>query len=234
MAAKKKQNDKKKSNKLIGRYVELHSLEDLARILVGEPHMHRHIRAIKDGSSYRLFIQGERFGDARCIYYVRSSTIRKFCVMRTAHDGREVAELKDDISSEISDFKIFRAPILELSKEIYDTKGQAKFDNIIQMQIKDYAALAKALLTGASDEGAPMVYSFLSKGARYIGTADLIREGDTKVFTYAKIDEKEPFCALVYDYNTDRVSAERRVMDKTAGYIKAINLAEPLPFFKAE
>ncbi|MDE1868709.1 MAG: hypothetical protein KGH60_01965 [Candidatus Micrarchaeota archaeon] len=229
-----KKHDDKKKGKLIGRYVQLHSLEDLLRIHVGEPHIPRHIRAIKDGSSYKLFLQGERFGDTRCIYYVKSQSIRKFCTLRIGHDGKESAELKDDISEDMIDFKSFKVPIIEIPKEMYDTKAQAKFDNIVLMQIKDYASLVKALLTNGSDEGMPMIYSFVSKGARYIGTGDLIREGDTRVFTYSKVGEKEPFSALMYDYNTDRVTAERKLSDKATGYVKVINLAEPLPFFKPE
>ncbi|MGH2638887.1 MAG: hypothetical protein ACRDF4_06355, partial [Rhabdochlamydiaceae bacterium] len=125
-------------------------------------------------------------------------------------------------------------PIIEIPKEMYDTKAQAKFDNVIQMQIKDYASLVKALLTNGSDDGLPAVYSFVSKGTRYIGTGDLMREGDTRVFTYSKTDEKEPFSALVYEYTTDKVSAERKMSEKSTGYVKVINLAEPLPFFKQE
>lgn len=229
-----KKQDEKKKEKLIGRYVQLSSLEDLARIHLGEPHIPRHLRALKDGNSYKIFIQGERFGDARCLYYVKAATLRRFCVLRVGHDGVERAELKDDVTEDVGDFKAFKVPIIEISKEIYDTKVQPKFDTVVQMQIRDYEALIKALLTNGSDEGMPMVYSFVSKGSRYIGTGDLMREGDTRVFNYSKIDDKEQFSALAYDYNTDSVTAERKVSDKTTGYVKVINLAEPLPFFKPE
>ena len=77
----------------------------------------------------------------------------------------------------------------------------------------------------------PRLYAFYSKGDHIIGTFDLFHESNAKVFAFARTKIKDRFSALAYNYTTDTVERSTSFSDRSAVYIRVINLKRPFPFF---
>lgn len=212
-------------------YMELESPLDLAR------HIFRdgngvNIMALKANDSYKLISLGERLGDVRIAYYSNVKKISDIFVYSTESDAGERFELTT--ASELhSDIRSFKAPIMELLADPYsEAKNLKKAEKVIKAEVKNSYSLVKSIANDTHDEqGIPMLYAFQSKGSHIIGTFDLFHEQNTKVFTYAKFPVKESFGTLAYNYITGIIEPTANFAERSAIYIRIINLKKPFPFF---
>jgi hypothetical protein len=225
---------KKKEDKPVAYYIRLNSLLDLARHVCDFTNAVRPINAIDEDGKHRLFSIGERIGDIRILYYYDSDKMGQFCFYNPGEDAEERLELKSGADFEASDLKLYKIPLIELMKNPYPMKKKAKFE-VMQVRVKDFRSLVKALLSKSTedDSGTPEVYGFFDKGVHYIGSYDLFYEHGAEFFAYAKVDQKETFCSISYDYTNGLVETSRSFSGKSHMYVRVINLAEPFPFFKA-
>jgi hypothetical protein len=107
-----------------------------------------------------------------------------------------------------------------------------KSGKIIKIEIKDPHALVKSLANYVhEEEPLPKLYAFYDGKDHIIGTFDFFHESGAKIFTYAKTDIKDSFGALSYTYTTDTVEPANSFAEKSAIYIRVINLKKPFPFF---
>jgi hypothetical protein len=214
-------------------YVRLGSVLDIARNSCDFTGAVRPVYAVKEGKEYRLFSVGERVSEIRMLYCCKADRIGKFCVYNPAEESKERVEMKDDISSEASDIRLYKIPIIELLKNPYPIKEKPKLDAAL-VQVKDFSSLIKVLINDNVGEegGAPKVYGFFSKGEHFIGSYEVFHEGSAKFFAYAKVDRKDVFNSIGYNYADGNVEAMDSFSGKSHMYVRVVNLAEPFPFFK--
>ena len=221
-----------KDKNIYAYYVEVESPLDLVRHAFG--YTSGHLKAVKSNSKYNLLSMGERLGEIRMIYYVQMDKIGNFFVYypATAYSP-EKFEIRDKLISDPSDYKTYKAPIVELVTFPYlEEKDMKKSGKIIKIEIKDSNALVKSLANYANeDEPLPKLYAFYKGNDHIIGTFDFFHESGARIFTYAKIDIKEKFGALSYTYTTDSIEPANTFSEKSAIYIRVINLKKPFPFF---
>jgi hypothetical protein len=229
-----KQKVKDEKHKLCACYMRLNSILDLARNACDFTSIIKPINALKEGRKYKLFTTGEKIGNVRILYYYDSDEIDQFCFYNPDEDSEEKLEMRSGASLETSDLKLYKIPLVELAKNPYIVKQDAKFE-ITQVQVKDFGSLVKALLSrmGGEEEGTPSVYGFFSKGVHYIGSYELFYESGTRFFAYAKVNQKDLFCSISYNYTNGTVEPSKSFSGKSHLYTRVINIADPLPFFKA-
>lgn len=230
--SEKGQKDKKeKKDKTIhAYYLELESPLDLARQAFGLGAAS--IKAIKDAQKYRLLLTGEHIGEIRIIYYATVEKIGNFFVYHAGWSEQyERSEIKDSIISDQSDYKSYKAPIVELLSLPYkEEKSFEKAGKILLIEAKDWKTMVKAVAGSAQEDSLPKLYAFYKGSDHIIGTFDFFKEG-VKVFTYAKTSIKEKFGALSYSYPTDTITPVNAFAEKSETYIRVINLKKPFPFF---
>ncbi len=211
-------------------YVELESPLDLGRQVFD--YTSRYIEAIKDKGKYTVFSVGEKIGDIRLVYYFKTDKISDFFVYTPESDHSEKYEITDKLPSQ-ADYKSYRAPIVEILSNPYtEVKNLKKAGKIIKIEAKDSNAFIKSLVGHSSDNDSPQkLYSFYENSNHIIGTFEFFHESGAKIFTYAKIGIKEKFSALRYDYIKDSIEAANSFTEKSAVYIRVINLKKPFPFF---
>ena len=224
----------KKSSKSTGFiYTKLNSQLDHARLVCDFTGAVRPIFAIGEGKSYKLLSTGEKLGDVRTIYYSKADNIGKFCVYTPGDIQQpEKLEMKDSLG-ETQSFGSYNIPILELEDSPYKEKGAAKPEAKL-VHAKDFAAIVRVMINSMSTEedGAPKVYAFFSGKDHIIGSFELFHDGDSKFFTYAKVDAKKPFPAISYNYTDGEIGISESFGSKSHMYIRVINLAETPIFFK--
>lgn len=229
---KDKKGKSKKERNIYAYYVELESPLDLVRHAFG--YASGHIKAVKENSKYNLLSLGERLGEIRMIYYVQMDSIGNFFVYypATAYSP-EKFEIKDKVISDGSDYKSYKAPIVELVTFPYlPETDMKKAGKVIKIEIKDSNALVKSLANYANeDEPLPKLYAFYKGKDHIIGTFDFFHESGARIFTYAKTGIKDRFGALSYTYTTDTIEPANTFSEKSAIYIRVINLKKPFPFF---
>lgn len=212
-------------------YVEVESGLDLARQAFG--YGHAHIKAIKEGKSYRLICTGEKIGKLRMLYYTDIDKIGGFMVYEPESESGERIRIKETVTADATDYRSFRAPIIELLSNPYmKTEDFKKAGNVMKVEIKDPNALVKAIAGYANEEDTmPKLYAFFDGKDHIIGTFEIIRESDVRIFAYAKIQISESFGALSYNYTNDTVQPAKSFAEKLMVYIRIINLKKPFPFF---
>ncbi len=228
----KKEPKKKKEKGIFAYYVELESPLDLARHSFG--YTPGHVKAIKEGGKFKLISMGEKFVDVRLIYYTTVDRISSFFVYNPgSSDSKERFEIREKVPQEQSDFKSYKAPIVELLSNPYtESKDLKKGGKVMKIEVKDFNAFVKSLANYAQDdEPPPKLYSFFSGKDHIIGTFDFFHEGGAKIFTFAKTNIKETFSALSYSYITDLIEPVNSFVEKSTVYIRVINLKKPFPFF---
>ncbi len=225
----KKSGTKKKGKDVYAYYVELESVMDLARYLSGYG-PGAYLKAVKDASNYRLLTGGEKLGDVKIVYYTDVKSISNFMIYTPETERGERFEFADKPGQ--PDMRSFRAPVIELLSEPYSkVKDLSKAEKVITVEVKDPDALAKSIAGMAhEDEEMPRLYAFHSKGDHIIGTFDLFHESNAKIFAFARTRIKETFIALAYNYTTDTIVRADDFSDRSAVYIRAINLKRPFPF----
>lgn len=213
-------------------YVRLNSALDLARNSCDFTGAVRPINAVKEGKEYRLFSIGEKVCGTRMLYYCKSGAIGKFCIYNPGGESKERLEMKDEISTEASDMRLYKIPVIELLKNPYRVKEKAKLEATL-VQVKDFSSLIKALISDTVGEegGAPKVYGFFSKGEHFIGSYEVFHEGSAKFFAYARV-EKDIFNSIGYNYANGAVETMDSFNSKSHMYVRVVNLAEPFPFFR--
>jgi hypothetical protein len=226
----KEKKSKKDDKKLYAYYVELESPLDLARSTFDSAA--GHIKAVKDQKKYRLVSTGEKLGDIRMIYYTTVDTLGNYFVYSP---GTYESFEKFDINNSAmeTDYKSYRAPIVELITNPYtEVKDFKKGGKIVKIEIKDANALIKALASYArEEESVPKVYAFYDGKDHIIGTFEFFRESGARIFAYAKISFKEKFGTLRFNYMYDSIEPANSFTEKSAVYIRVINLKKQLPFF---
>jgi hypothetical protein len=212
-------------------YIELESPLDLARQVFVYPSAH--IKAIKQAPLYRLLAPGEKFGDLRIIYYAAVEKVSNFFVYYPGEDSIERYDIRKSALQDEIGFKAFRAPIIEMSSSPYIlAKDFKKGGKVISIEVKDSDSLIKSIANLNDEDVMLKFYAFFDNGNHIIGTFDLFREGSTKIFTYSKVDFKETFSALSYNYLNDSIEPMKSFAEKSTIYIRIINLKKPFPFFK--
>lgn len=227
----KKDKKKKEDKELYAYYIELESELDFARQAVDSSN----IKALKEGAKYRLIDPAEKLGDVRLVYYTMVPKVSNFLVYNPGYSGsKEVYEIKDTIA-EHADYRSFRAPIVELVTNPYsEVKDLKKAGKIMKVEVKDYKALVKSVAGRARDEDTPSkLYAFFNGSDHILGTFEFFREGEIRIFAYAKTQPKEKFNALNYNYSSNLIQPVNSFMfpDNSSIYIRVINLKKPFPFF---
>ncbi len=223
MAKKEKSNNGKKLHAL---YMEVGSLLDLARLTMGRS---SHIKALKKDAEYILSTQGEKIGETRLIYFIRSKNVGKFLLYDPEIDGKEHAEVTDAMPDH-PEFRSLRIPIMEIDTNPY-SDGKLAINSAINVRASDFDSFVKAL-AAMHEDGSPRAYAFFSGPGHIIGTFDMFREPGTKVFTFSNSPFDKPFSAIRYNYITGKASATDSFTDNSSIYIRVINLRRPFPFFK--
>lgn len=225
---KKSKEKSKGENTLTAYYIELKGISDFAGQNFDYPG--GHIKAVKEGSKYRLMSMGEKIGDIRLIYYVTVDKIGKFFVYNPTESLGNY-EMKDQIITEQGNFKSLRAPIIELLTNPYkEAKELKKVDKVRCIEIKDSGTLIRSMLNSHEDDSPPKLYAFFDKTSHIIGTFELFHESGAKIFTYSRTDIKSVFGSLSYNYMNDTVEPSDS-FNKSAVYVRVINLSKPFPFF---
>lgn len=211
-------------------YIELESQLDFAR--QSFDYTSRHINAIKQKSGYRLVASGERLGGLRLVYYTQVGKIGNFFVYSPEAEPKEWCGIEDKLPPQ-ADYKSYRAPIVEIASSPYiEAKDLKKGGHIIKIEAKDANSFIKALVSHSHDDEPPeRLYAFFDGKDHIIGTFDFFHESSVKIFTYAKSGIKEIFSVLRYNYNNDTIEPASTFTEKTAVYIRVINLKKPFPFF---
>jgi len=225
-----KKSGKRKGKEVYVYYAELESTLDLARYIAGYG-PGAYVKAVKEAANYRLLAAGEKLGDVRIVYYSDVKSIADFLIYSPESEKGERFELADKPGQ--PDLRSFRAPVIELLSEPYSkVKDLSKAEKVINVEVRDPDALAKSIAGLAHDEDEmPRLYAFYSKNDHIIGTFDLFHESNAKVFAFARTKIRETFSALAYNYTTDTVERANNFSDRSAVYIRAINLKKPFPFF---
>lgn len=228
---KKAKSKSKRENKLYAYYIELESSLDFARHLFS--YGSGHVKAIKEGNKYKFLSTGEKMGDLRLVYYSIIDRIGNFFVYDPGSESKEKFEIKDKVTSELNDYKAYKAPIIELLSNPYiEEKEFKKAEKVTKVEIKEFENLIRSLVSYIHDEESPpRLYGFFDKNQYIIGTFELFHESGAKIFTYAKINTKERFSALRYDYTNDTITPTDSFEQKSAVYIRVINLKKQFPFF---
>lgn len=228
---KAKDSKSKRDNKLYAYYIELESTLDFARHAF--IHGSGHIKAIKEAGKYRLMSNGEKLGDTRLVYYSTLDKIGNFAVYDPGVETKERFEIKESIVDEANDYKTYKTPIIELLSNPYtEETGLKKAEKVTKVEIKDFGTLIRSLVGYIREEETPpRLYAFFDNNSHIIGTFELFHESGAKIFTYARTDTKEKFSALRYNYTTDTITPTNSFDEKSAVYIRVINLKKKFPFF---
>ncbi|MGI0100874.1 MAG: hypothetical protein ACREBH_04130 [Candidatus Micrarchaeaceae archaeon] len=221
--------ERKKRKEISAYYVELESMLDLARHAFDYPTTH--INAVRIGNAYRMFSQGEKIGDVRMLYYVTVDKLSNFLVYTPGSDSNERFEMRESVHE--ADYRSYKAPIVEMLSNPYtEVKDIKKDGKVVKVGVRDPNMLIRSVAGyGHDDEMLPKLYSFYSGKDHIIGTFDFFREGGAKIFTYAKTEMEQRFSAIRYNYTSDSIEPVNSFAEKSALYIRIINLKSPFPFF---
>lgn len=224
-------DSKKRRDELKALYVRVESLSDLVRCAVAE--RQTHIMAIKlAGGSYRLAAESDRSNGLRIFCYFDTEKIGSYVSYSTDYENGEQTEITNSVAGRQDHYKVYRLPIIEVASNPYLECKKEDLKGISVVEVKDHGALIKALINNmAEDENLPKIYSFSMGGSRFIGTFDIFPE-QGRVFTYAKLQTKQRFRGLSYDYNNDRIEPTDSLSEAPKITVRAINLSEPFPLLK--
>lgn len=228
---KAKAGKKGRGNGISAYYIEMDSPLDFARHI--SAYGWRHVKAVKVNGKYRLFSIGEKLSKVRLMYYTDLDKIGNFFVYDSDFNSAERFEIKDRMSTDTADYRHYKAPIIEILSNPYtEEKDFNKAVKVLKVEVREFDTLARSLASYAiEDEPLPRLYAFFDKNSHILGTFELFHESGEKVFTYAKMDSNEKFSALRYNYTTDTISPTNSFEEKSAVYIKVINIKKPFPFF---
>ncbi len=220
---------KKEKKGLRAAYIRVESLADLARSLVGE---RSYALAVKSASGYKLMFEAEQLGDAKMILHTEVKSIGRYLLYYADEETGERAEMADDIAQRSDRYKSQKIPIIEVTKDPYLPAEKGDMKRVQSLEVKESAALVRAMVNSMGEDESLKVYSFKSGGAHMIGTLSLINDHE-RVFAYSKVGAKAPFSTISYDYNNDIVEESKGLNGTSKIHIRVINLAESPPFFKA-
>jgi hypothetical protein len=210
-------------------YIELDSPMDFARQLLD--YTSKYIRVVKMDKAYRLFLPGEQLDSVRLVYYTDMDKIANYFVYNPDSDHKEKLEITN--ATYQNDYQSYRAPIIEMLKTPYtETSDTKKMGSIMKIEIKDPEMLVKSLAANMQNEDTPSkLYSFYAGGEHIIGTFDFLHEKGAKIFTFARTKVKEKFSGMKYDYEKDLIEYVNSFAEKSAIYIRVINLKKQFIFF---
>ncbi len=229
----KKEKDKPK--KASAYFLELKSINELARNVSTFGEGVRPLYAVKQGKNFRIMSPSIKVGDARLVLYVDSNVCKNFLIYRPGTTSeKETLEFKDTILAAAPGQDIQNIPVIEFVDNPFDEAKEKP--KVMCLRVKDCASVVKGILTRSMESGhIGKVYCFGSKAEHYIGSFTMMDdEDDTKMFCYAKMDSKDTCSFFRYNYNTDKVEATNSFGEHSYIYVRIINLASVPSFFKPD
>ncbi|MEM0201204.1 MAG: hypothetical protein QXD23_02260 [Candidatus Micrarchaeaceae archaeon] len=212
-------------------YLELNSLNDLARLAYNFDYTSENIFFDKDLNM--LFILGEKVNDFTLVYYIKiKNTEFKTFIKYTppAMDKKESAEFTNQkLNYDNSSFYINVIP-LSLNKLINKKTKKLK---ITSMFIDNFLDLIKLLLSKSNEDNKlPKLYSFKIENNTYFYGFDLIElHNENKLIFFSQDSSNfSNFCA--YNYKENSVIPIDMLGDHQYLYIKLINLKEKPRFLQ--
>ncbi len=215
-------------------FIRLASALDLARYLCDFTQVSMPIIALKEGSKYRLFAEGEKVGDTHIAYYVESPSISRYAVYTPPGPSQnEHLEMVDRHGE--PDYKAYQMELVEFVSRPFSEKKIGR-NEITYVRISDPRPLITALMhKGISNETIDKIYTFRHKGETFVGTFDLMSSrDDPQWFVYAKMDFEGEFGFFRYSSATDKAEPTNAPFDNQFFYVRAVNLAEAPPGFVPE
>ncbi len=212
-------------------FIPLSSELDLGRLACNFSSDPKNLFAMEyDGN--RVFAFGEIVGSTRLAYYIESADDRGYAVYSAKNENdTETFRITQAIAEEPKP-NSYRFPIIKLEKKSLLEKG-VKQNDIIYVKAQDYKSLLNGVINNSlNGESMGMVYSFESNGIRYVGSFDIITD-DAKVFVYAELEDTAMHSFFAYDYSNGSLRKTERFSENSYIYVRIINLAVPLPYFKA-
>lgn len=225
-----KKGKKGEKDHLKALYLMVETLNDLMRSAVSQ-HQTR-ILAFKSEKGYRLLSEGEKIEGVRIFHGFDLQKIGKYIIYQFDYQKGEHTEIINDLSDRDEHFKSYKLPIVELSKNPYIECKKADLGEIHSIEASDYLSIIRFLVNESNSEEShgQKVYSYISNGKQFIASLELFWEHG-KVLTSAKLNSKERFAAIVYDYNTDTAELSKSVTESSKPFVRIINLAGKLPIF---
>lgn len=214
-------------------YVKVSSMADLARYAYNFDFSSKSLILNKTGNGSRLMVLGECVKEAVIAYYINVDAPHKFIryAFPASAGEQESARFAESAEGSEKDYiNIFEAD-LGAFKEL---KGVGKND-VLQIRVGSVEDLMHAAIKKAiKEESFACLYAFEKEGKRFVCGFDLIEElaDDRKTFYYAVAKDKKRGGFAKYSYATNTFEFAEAVGEHSYIYIKIINLAEPLPFFK--
>ena len=222
---------KKQNNKISVTTVRLSSLRDLMRFGSTFASQLSYVYAMKKGTTYTLFLKGEKIGDSLTIYSSEAESIKRYILYGPHSAHREELLMTDDVSKYAQDYKMYKAQVIELLDNPF---SEVKKQKVLLLKVADYRPLVKRQVQTGDDDIPGKVYSFEYKGKGYIGVFNFFRDDEISTFMYAEASGCHGKGFFRYDYTTDLLEVADCFTDTQYPCVRIINLAEPFNFFKPE
>ena len=212
--------------------IKLESAQDLGRLVYSSSQDSRNLflLELKEGRSLCVF--GEFVGDTRMLYYVPFDKRGSYAVYSPKDEhGKESFEVTDKLN-QYANIGVAKMPMIALEGSVFKEKG-LKQDGILYVRAKGQQDIINAIIIGSiNGEGIGMVYRFKYLNKAYIGSFEIITD-DKKVFVYAEDSAESANNAFyMYDYSHNTTRKVKSFSESSYIYVRIINLAAPMPYFK--
>ncbi len=211
--------------------VQLHSLEDIARLAYNFNFTSNSVFAGTSGTHTVLYAFGEKLDGVVLTYTFTAEHLTKFLLYRPPENSDdEKARFSDSTEEGWQVVNILSMNIGKLG--ISKTAGKAKFKYVEMGSFEDLVKLAINSSSG-EDNTLAQLYCFESNTgcvAYGLDLIDRLHDGECIVY-YTNLKEHNKKGFALYDYKTGRVAFTGNVGEHSYMYLKIINLAEKPAFF---
>jgi hypothetical protein len=210
-------------------FVPLKSVDDLARMVCNLSSRSEQIFAVKSWADYQVFAFGEKLDGGQIVYGITGKKPSKYLLYEPSKQS-EAVSMRDDVAVEMQNYKSYKVEIAILKDNLLTPAKEKGKQKIVELE--DYGSIIRKMVARfAGEDEIGKVYSFESKGKRYIGTFHMIGDRDDTIFAYAEVKEKEPFSFFRYNYNENSIAAVSSFSENSYPHVRVINLKEPFWFF---
>ena len=212
-------------------FIQLNSIDDLARLASSFDSSMSSIYAVKEGKALRLMFPEEKLEDSVNVYYFNLPAVKSYMVYDPSGLRPAATEMKDSLRDELQNYKANKIEVVRMKENPFtQAKKPTKVKSI---ELEDYASIIRGVANlSAHKEEMGKVYIFENAGSSFMGTFEMLHKKGVEIFTYAKIKKGIRPAFFRYDYSTEAIEPADAISDNTSHFICAINLAKPFSFFK--
>jgi len=218
-------------------FIELESLNDLARLACALERAPLPTFISKDGDAFRISTQLDFFVGSPVFYYAKAESSKQFLGYRTISAGEEISLVDVPVNP-----SMVYAPIIEVLRfpKIFEEgskAGKRKSPKFLSLQVKDLMSLVKVATYKIMFEEPPLpIFVFPSgKGKWIVGAFTRIEEfEEASIFFFYEQDTKPEQNFVGYSTSKAQAFFTNRTDEHGSFFVKIIRLKHRHPLVESD